>query len=780
MSNEHVEDVDQEMYIRDRELDETESATPSVNPLGNQPNIERENVKDRDDSHLLRIIADALQRVAGTVPATTSTPTTRRAPIKELRKYGATEFLGLKGIDPSTAENWMESTKRVTWDLFQKEFQKKYVGELYIEDKRQEFLMLKQGNLSVVDYELEFSRLSRYASEFIPTEADSCKRFLRGLRDEIRVQLVSHRITEFVDLVERAKMVEQVLGLDKKPEIARSTGKRAGITISSPLPKRSREFRDIWKSCFRSDRGDKNRGKQTAVSTGSVKGPSRNIDIPDCEHCGKKHLGECWRITRRCFRCGSTDHFIRDCQKNEGALPAASQRSVSTARGRGSGRGSSLSREGSIRRSSDIATQQSEAKVPARAYVVRTREEGDAHDVVTGIFLLYSEPVYALIDPGSSHSYINSKLVVLGKLKSEMSRVLIEVSSPLGQTVSVDRVCRRCPLMIHGKTFSVDLLIMPFGDFDIILGMDWLSEYGVILDCYKKRFSIQTEDGDRLEVNDIRTSGTTRIISAIKASKLLRQGCTTYLAYVINSDSIGSQCSQIRTVCEFPDVFPEELLGVPPDREVEFAIEVYPGTAPISIPPYRMSPTELKELKVQLQDLLDRGFIRPSISPWGAPVLFVKKKDGSVRLCIDYRQLNKLKVKESDVPKTAFRTRYGHYEFLVMSFGLTNAPAAFLDLMNRIFQPYLDQFVVIFIDDILVYSKTEVEHDQHLKTVLQILREKQLYGKLSKCEFWLSEVVFLGHVVSADGIRVDPKKIEAIVEWKAPKNSPSLVNRVNN
>ncbi|XP_040948360.1 uncharacterized protein [Gossypium hirsutum] len=578
MSNEHVEDVDQEMYIRDRELDETESATPSVNPLGNQPNIERENVRDRDDSHLLRIIADALQRVAGTVPATISTPTTRRAPIKELRKYGATEFLGLKGIDPSTAENWMESTKRVlqqlectpreslicavsllqgeaylwwesvirhlpkeyvTWDLFQKEFQKKYVGELYIEDKRQEFLMLKQGNLSVVDYEREFSRLSRYAFEFIPTEADSCKRFLRGLRDEIRVQLVSHRITEFVDLVERAKMVEQVLGLDKKPEIARSTGKRAGITISSPLPKRSREFRDSWKSSFRSDRGDKNRGKQTAVSTGSVKGPSRNIDIPDCEHCGKKHLGECWRKTRRCFRCGSTDHFIRDCQKNEGALPAASQRSVSTARGRGSGRGSSLLRGGNIRRSSDIAIQQSEVKVPARAYVVRTREEGDAHDVVT--------------------------------------------------------------------------------------------------DCYKKRFGIQTEDGDRIEVNGIRTSRSTRIISAIKASKLLRQGCTTYLAYVINSDLVGSQCSQIRTVCEFLDVFPEELPGLPPDREVEFAIEVYPSTAPISIPPYRMSPTELKELKVQLQDLLDRGFIRPSISPWGAPVLFVKKKDGSMRLCIDYR-----------------------------------------------------------------------------------------------------------------------------------------------
>ncbi|XP_040951282.1 uncharacterized protein [Gossypium hirsutum] len=688
MSEERINDTDERMYTEDRELDEIESVAPSVNPLGNQPsNVERENVRDRDESQLLRIIADALQRVAGTTPVTTSVPTVRLAPIKELRKYGATEFMGLKGVDPSTAENWMESTKRIlqqldctpreclicavsllhgevylwwesvvrhlpesqiTWDLFQKEFQKKYIGEMYIEDKKQEFLLLQQGDMSVIDYEREFSRLSRYASEFIPTEADSCKRFLRGLRDEIKI------------------------------EVVRPTGKRTGTTSSNPQPKRLKEFQSGWRSSFRSDRGGRSRGKQTMISTGSVRGPSREIDIPDCQHCGKKHRGECWKLTRGCFRCGSTDHFIRDCPKVDSTVPVTSQRSVSTARGRGLGRGGSVSRGGSIRRSSDIATQQSEAKVPARAYVVRTREEGDAHDVVTGIFLLYSETVYALIDPGSSHSYINSKLVELGKFNSEISRVTVKVSSPLGQTVLVN----------------------------------------------------QTEDGDRIEVNGIRTNGPARIISVIKANKLLQRGCTAYLAYVINSDLVGSQCSKIRTVCEFPDVFPEELPSLPPDREVEFAIEVYPGTAPISIPPYRMSPTELKELKVQLQDLLD----------------------------------------QSDVPKTAFRTRYGHYEFFVMPFGLTNAPAAFMDLMNRIFQPYLDQFVVVFIDDILVYSKSESEHDQHLRTVLQILREKQLYGKLSKCEFWLSEVVFLGHVVSADGIRVDPKKIEAIVQWKAPKN----------
>ena len=206
---------------------------------------------------------------------------------------------------------------------------------------------------------------------------------------------------------------------------------------------------------------------------------------------------------------------------------------------------------------------------------------------------------------------------------------------------------------------------------------------------------------------------------------------------------------------------------MPPDRETEFEIEVIPGVVPISIPSYRMAPRELQELKKQLQELLDKGYIRPSVSPWGAPVLFMKKKDGTLRLCIDYRKLNQvtvknkyplpriddlfdqlqgaevfskidlrsgyhqLKIAEQDIPKTAFRTRYGHYEFVVMPFGLTNAPTAFMALMNRVFQPYLDQFVIVFIDDILVYSQDKEEHMNHLRTVLQILREKQLYAKLS-------------------------------------------------
>ncbi|GJW10157.1 reverse transcriptase domain-containing protein [Tanacetum coccineum] len=218
----------------------------------------------------------------------------------------------------------------------------------------------------------------------------------------------------------------------------------------------------------------------------------------------------------------------------------------------------------------------------------------------------------------------------------------------------------------------------------------------------------------------------------------------------------------------------------------------------------------MQELSEQLKELQDKGFIRPSHSPWGAPVLFVKKKDGSMRMCIDYRELNKLTVKnryplpriddlfdqlqgaryfskidlrsgyhqlrvhEDDIPKTAFRTRYGHFEFTVMPFGLTNAPAIFMDLMNRVCKPYLDKFVIVFIDDILIYSKTKEDHKVHLRLMLELLTKEKLYAKFSKCEFWLQEVHFLGHVVNQSGIHVDPSKIEAVKNWKAP-TTPSEV-----
>ncbi|WVZ76464.1 hypothetical protein U9M48_024440 [Paspalum notatum var. saurae] len=254
----------------------------------------------------------------------------------------------------------------------------------------------------------------------------------------------------------------------------------------------------------------------------------------------------------------------------------------------------------------------------------------------------------------------------------------------------------------------------------------------------------------------------------------------------------------IQVVCDYPDVFLDELPGMPPDREIEFIIELLPGTAPIAKRPYGMAPIEQDEVKKNIDELLAKGYIRPSSSPWAFPVLLVEKKDtNEKRMCVDYRALNEvtiknkyplpriddlfdqlqgacafskidlrsgyhqLKIRPSDIPKTAFTTKYGLYEYLVMSFGLTNAPAYFMHLMNRVFMDYLDKFIVVFIDDILIYSKSREEHER--------LREHKLYAKLKKCEFWIDEVPFLGHIISKGGIAVDPRKISAITNWEVPQ-----------
>ncbi|KAA0067962.1 ty3-gypsy retrotransposon protein [Cucumis melo var. makuwa] len=301
---------------------------------------------------------------------------------------------------------------------------------------------------------------------------------------------------------------------------------------------------------------------------------------------------------------------------------------------------------------------------------------------------------------------------------------------------------KACHVEIANHVLDVTLLVLDKRDFDVILGMDWLSANHASIDCSYKEVVFNPHSATSFKFKGAGTIVLPKVILAMKAKYL--------------------------------NVFPNELLRLPPPREIDFAIELELGTIPISRVTYRMVPAELKELKVQLQELLDKGFIRSSVSPWGVPVLFVKKKDGSMRLCIDYRELNKvtvkncyplpriddlfdqlqratifskidlrssyhqLRIRDSDIPKTAFRSKYGHYEFIVMSFGLTNAPSK------------------------------KVEHEEHLHQVLKTFPANKLYAKFSKCEFWLKKGSFLGHVVSSEGVSIDPTKIETVTSWPRP------------
>jgi hypothetical protein len=331
-----------------------------------------------------------------------------------------------------------------------------------------------------------------------------------------------------------------------------------------------------------------------------------------------------------------------------------------------------------------------------------------------------------------------------------------------------NKIVRGVNLNITDEQYKLNLIVMSGLVLDIIMGINWMNKMGIVIDVGSRTISFKEPIGE----------DTFQVVlpHRIDLGSMTCAVQTTLLAKIL-------------VVCEFLDVFLDELPSLPPDRDVVFAIELIPGTPPISRRPYQMPPNELAELKKQLQDLLTKGLIHPSSSEWGYRALFVKKKkDNSLRMCVDYRPLNaviiknkyplpridilfdqlskskvfskidlrsgyhQIKIRPQDIPKTAFSTRYGLYEYLVMSFDLTNAPTYFMYLMNSVFMPELDKFVIVFIDDILVYSKNKKDHAEHLKIVLTRLRDHQLYAKFSKCEFWLKTVHFLNHVLSENGI----------------------------
>ncbi|XP_057960665.1 uncharacterized protein LOC131152809 [Malania oleifera] len=727
--------------------------------------------------------------------------------IEKFIKMNPPAFSG--GTDPAVAENWVQEMEKIfavlqcseeqkvlfatyrltgeaerwwsavrlleqqrtipvemTWGRFREIFFDRYFPASSREAKITEFLNLKQGQLSVQQYAARFIELSRFAPYIIPDEVKKVRQFERGLRREIYKQVSILKLQDFTELVDRATIAET----GERLEAEEQRQKKRSI----PSDFQQGADRAAWKrGGYYRDRRQKtgNRGFQGAQ-------PS-----PACPSCGKKHLGECRAGRGVCYRCGEPGHMMRECPTQIGTVPRPARGGYQAPRGG-----------------------QQRNTAPARVFALTPGDAEAAGDVVTGTVSILSFKATVLFDSGATHSFIAWDYVKLCGFEPQQLEISLSVATPTGTVGVCRKVLRDCPVDIQGRYLLANLVILDMHGFEVILGMDWLAAHYASIDCRQRVVVFRPPEGQEYRFVGSHVRTPPQLLSAIQACRLLSEGCQGYLAYVKTVSEGELRVEDIPVVRDFPDVFPEDLPGLPPDREVEFVIDLVPGTTPISKAPYRMAPAELKELKEQLQELLDKGFIWPSVSPWGAPVLFVRKKDGSMRLCIDYREINKVtiknkyplpriddlfdqlqgtqifskidlrsgyhqvKVRAEDVLKTAFRTRYGHYEFLVMPFGLTNAPAVFMDLMNRVFHQYLDQFVVVFIDDILVYSKSAEEHEEHLSIVLQVLREKKLYAKLKKCEFWLEQVTFLGHVVSKGGISVDPSKIEAVVDWVRPKN----------
>ncbi|GJZ09685.1 putative reverse transcriptase domain-containing protein, partial [Tanacetum coccineum] len=353
---------------------------------------------------------------------------------------------------------------------------------------------------------------------------------------------------------------------------------------------------------------------------------------------------------------------------------------------------------------------------------------------------------------GADRSFVSSTFSALLDVAPSTLDTSYAIELADGRISETNVVVRGCMLGLLGHSFDIDLIPLELGSFDVIIGMDWLAKYNALIVCDEKVY--------------------------------IQKGCQVYLEQVTSKktedQSKENRLEDVPFVREFPEVFQEDLPGLPPARQVEFQIDLVPGAAPIARAPYPLAPAELQELSTQLQELSDRGFLRPSSSPWGASVfliddLFDQMQWSRVYSKIDMRSgYHQLRVREEDIPKTAFMTLYGHYEFQVMPFGLTNAPTILMDLMNRVCEPYLDKFVIVFIDDILIYSKSRKEHKENLKLILRLLKKEELYAKFSKCEFWLSKVQFLGHVIDREGIHVDPTKIESIKDWASPKTPTEI------
>ncbi|GJX90609.1 putative reverse transcriptase domain-containing protein [Tanacetum coccineum] len=439
-----------------------------------------------------------------------------------------------------------------------------------------------------------------------------------------------------------------------------------------------------------------------------------------------------------CYECGAQGHFRRNCPKLK---------------------------------NNDRSYQAGNDRAPAKVYVVGNTR-ANPENVVAGTFLLNNRYAYILFDTGADRSFVSTAFSSQIDITPSTLDNYYDIELADGRIIRLNTILKGCTLNFLNHPFNINLMPIELGSFDAIIGMDWLAKYQAVIVCAEKIVRIPWGNETLIIHGDGSYQGNVirlNIISCTKTQKYMEKGLPIFLAHVtakeVEDKSEKKRLEYVPIVEDFPEIFPEDLSGLPPTRQVEFQIDLVPGAALVARAPYRLAPSEMKELSEQLKELSDKGFIRPSSSPWGAPVLFVKKKDDSFRMCIDYRELNnltvknryplpriddlfdqlqgssvyskidlrsgyhQLRVREEDIPKTAFRICYGHYEFQVMAFGLTNAPAVFMDLMNWVCKPYLDKFMIVFIDDILIYSKNKQEHKEHLKLILDLLKKEELYAK---------------------------------------------------
>ncbi|GJX06917.1 putative reverse transcriptase domain-containing protein, partial [Tanacetum coccineum] len=501
------------------------------------------------------------------------------------------------------------------------------------------------------------------------------------------------------------------------------------VTSSKPTNQNEASFQS-GNSSIKSNQKDNSRqtsqnnqkqGNARAMTTAPTDGNVSLGSLPVCERCFTHHVNQC---TIKCHKCGKVGHKARYCKEKNVATGANAQPILTCY---------DWGEQGHTRnRCARKIKQEEMGEVHGRSYAIKDAEP-QGPNVVTGTFLLNNCYASVLFDLGSDRSFVNTRFSSMLDIDPVKIDTSYEVELADGRLVSTCIMLEGCTLNLVNHIFEIDLMPIELGTFDVIIGMDWLVKHDAVIVRGEKVVRIPYENKTLIVKSDKDVSRL-MVISCIKARKYVERGCNLFLAHVTEKKSKEKRLEDMPVISYFHEVFPKDLSGLPPPR---------------------LAPFEMRELSVQLQELPEKGFIRPNSSSWGAP----------------------LRIKEEDIPITAFRTQYGHFEFQVMPFGLTNTPAVFMDLMNRVCKPYLDKFVKVFIDDILVYSKDEEDHGKHLKIILELLKKEKLYAKFLKCDFWLDSVQFLGHVIDRNGVHVDPAKIEAIKNWAAPTTPTKILKQ---
>ncbi|XP_030479163.2 uncharacterized protein LOC115696402 [Cannabis sativa] len=693
----------------------------------------------------------------------------------------ATVAFHLEGA-PSTWYQWMEKGGGFPdWETFLRALRSRFGTSIY-EDPLGKIAKLVQTGI-VANFREEFEQLMTKISG-VP-EQYFLNYFVWGLKTEIRRELLLAKPTDLADAMTKAQLYE-----DRQEDIINRT--------------RSDGFKSTWTPrSFPSSTPFPGTASAHLPSKFIIQNPNLPVKSPTPSLPVKKLTPAEIKEKRDkglCFTCDEKYHVGHKCKNRVLILCAQDEEGIE-----------GLSAEETDSDGSEGVAEEVSLNALSNASNPRIFRIIAKHR---------AEDLEVLIDMGSNNNFIQEALATrLALPRSETKKFKVYMGN--GNSLWCSQIYMGVELSLQGHKFKVDLFVLPIWGLDVVLGMQWLQTLGPCLHDHKALTMEFQWEGKTVKLEGTSSSATQQLsFSQLHTMMRDREVRDIFMLTTISHQEVTKDLSlqQIDNklpqeahdiLTEFQDIFSEPK-SLPPYRSSGHRIFLQPHSQPVNVRPYRYPYFQKDIIERLVREMEDCGFVRPSTSPFSSPVLFVKKKDGSWRFCVDYRALNNITIKDrfpiptidelldelggatifskldlragyhqirmdpKDVHKTAFRTHEGHYEFLVMPFGLTNAPSTFQATMNRVFQPLQRHCVIVFFDDFLVYSKSTMEHIAHLCSVFQLLRDHRFFAKLSKCTFFQSTIEYLGHLVAADGVRADPSKITAMLDWPQPSTLKQL------